>query len=203
MRYLIPLLVFFLGCNEESRDKKPEPSPNDTVVIATDVTNPASMPDVSPMDMIYYPIDFPKLKMTGSITDEPGIRIIYSRPKKSGRKIFGELLQYGKPWRLGANESTEIQFFKPFTIQDKKIEAGRYIMYCIPSSDKWTLVLNSNVDSWGLQQDMSKDIARFEIPVSRNNSAIEYFTMAFEAAEKGFYLVMAWDDVIARLPISE
>jgi len=38
-------------------------------------------------------------------------RVIYSRPAKRDRVIFGELVKYGEIWRTGANEATEIDFF--------------------------------------------------------------------------------------------
>lgn len=152
--------------------------------------------------MIYYPVDYPKLKMAKSVTSGPLVRIIYSRPQKQRRIIFGDLLKYGEPWRLGANESTEIEFFEPAIIQGKKINAGRYILYCIPQEDKWTLILNSNIDTWGLSQDPQKDILRFDAPLQKLNISIEYFTMAFEKNNNGADLVMTWDNVLARLPIS-
>ena len=113
--------------------------------------------------------------------------------------MFGQILKYGEPWRLGANEATEIQFYKDVTIQGKKIKAGRYMLYCIPYEDKWTIVFNSNIDSWGLKIDPSKDLYRFDIPVSTNNPSLEYFTMVFEKTDRGANLLMGWDTILARL----
>ena len=69
--------------------------------------------DKSPVDISYYPANYPVLKIQDKITEPLAARVIYSRPKKEGRVIFGELVEYGKVWRLGANEATEIEFFKP------------------------------------------------------------------------------------------
>jgi len=68
--------------------------------------------DKSPMDMSYYPVGYPILKIQDKATEPMVMRLIYSRPQLNGRKIFGELQEYGKVWRLGANEATEIEFFK-------------------------------------------------------------------------------------------
>ena len=69
--------------------------------------NPYITYDQSPMDMSYYPPDYPILKMNGTDTSSLVARVIYSRPQKKGRLIFGEpgkgLREYGKEWRLGAN----------------------------------------------------------------------------------------------------
>ena len=130
------------------------------------------------------------------------MRIIYSRPHKQGRKIFGSLLKYGEPWRLGANEATEIEFFQPMTIQNKRIGRGRFVMYCIPHEKNWTIILNTNIYSWGLKPDPSQDVYKFEVPVERPQSSIEYFTMVFEKAiDGGAFLLITWDDVLVRLPV--
>jgi hypothetical protein len=157
--------------------------------------------DKSPMDMTYYPENYPIQKMQHKNVAPLTARLIYSRPQKNGRIIFGSLVEYGKSWRLGANEATEIEFFKDVTIQQKKIPRGRYVLYCIPYFDKWIIKFNSDVNTWGLQIDSTKDVFQFEIPVSKTNYPYEFFTMEFEQAEPGLQLAMMWDSVRAVLPI--
>ena len=85
------------------------------------------IPDVdkSPMDVSYYPNNYPILKIQNKATEPLAARILYSRPQKQGRKVFGELVEYGKVWRLGANEATEIEFYKDVKIGGKKyLKAG-------------------------------------------------------------------------------
>ena len=110
--------------------------------------NPYAGVDVSPMDMSYYPVDYPKTKM-GNAAALPLARVIYSRPHLQGRHIFQEVLNYDQPWRLGANEATELQLYADASIQDKKIKAGRYTLYAIPGTSNWTIILNNNIDAWG------------------------------------------------------
>jgi len=160
-----------------------------------------TIPDLSPMDMIYCPSDYPLKKMSGAISTLPKARIIYSRPQKQGRIIFGELVKYNEPWRLGANEATEIELFSTATIQNKTVSPGRYIMYCIPEKTKWTLILNSNLFAWGLKPNKEKNLMEFDIPVEKNNTTIEYFTMAFEGSGKNVDLLIFWDDMKTKLPI--
>lgn len=164
--------------------------------------NPFDPTDISPMDMSYFPEDYPQMKMAKTTTDQPKARVIYSRPHLGGRRLFQNLLNYNEPWRLGANEATEIDFYSAVTIQNKKIKSGRYILYCIPEKEKWTIVINSNIDSWGLHPDASKDIARFEVPVTTTTSSLEYFTMYFKGNKSGADLIMAWDFLEARLPVT-
>ena len=164
--------------------------------------------DKSPMDMIYFPEDYPKQKMVTPNLANPVARIIYSRPQKNGRVIFADssvtenvIQHYGMEWRLGANEATEIEFFKPVTIKEKKIAAGRYILYCIPYPDKWKMIINQNLYSWGLHIDKTKDIAEIEIPVIKTDVQTEYFTMLFQPAAGSCVLIMSWGNVKAVLPI--
>lgn len=158
--------------------------------------------DKSPMDMSYYPVDYPKLKMSGNVTEPLVARVIYSRPQKDNRVIFGNLIKYGAIWRLGANEATEIEFFKDVTIQDKKVQKGRYILYCIPHENTWTLVLNNDLFTWGLKIDSTKDVHKFDIPIAKTRFPYEAFTMEFEKTDPAMQLVMGWDSVKAALPIS-
>jgi len=203
MKWLLVLLIVFTSCTEQSGQPAPRPIliPKDSNIIRTDSTNPFAPIDISPMDMSYFPSDYPVKKMAGKTTGLPVARVIYSRPHRQGRKIFGALLKYGEPWRLGANEATEIEFFKSVSIQNKKIPKGKYVLYAIPQADKWTIVFNTNLNSWGLKPEPKDDVFKFDIPVTNTDRPIEYFSMVFQKTDKGTDLVMAWDTVVARLPI--
>jgi Protein of unknown function (DUF2911) len=193
---------FLFSCNtkkEESRINK-EATGDTSTVKSEKSNNPYTQIDISPMDMSYYPVDYPKLKMTRTTTAPPLARIIYSRPHLQGRNLFHDVLKYGEPWRLGANEATELELYSDATILDKKIKAGRYTLYCIPEQQRWTIVLNSNIDTWGLQPDTAKDIARFIIPIQQTTNLLEYFTLLFQQTGDHAELLMAWDNVEARLP---
>jgi Protein of unknown function (DUF2911) len=158
--------------------------------------------DKSPMDMSYYPANYPLLKINDKITEPLTARVIYSRPQKAGRTLFGELVEYGKVWRMGANEATEIEFYKPVKIGGKKIAKGRYTLYAIVNETSWTIIVNKDTDIWGaFKYDPKKDIVRVEVPVQKNNEIVEALTMAFENATSGIRLIIAWDMVKVALPI--
>jgi hypothetical protein len=170
MKYLIGfmLLAGIISCNDTSSSSsssstpRPRILPKDSNIISGEMANPYVSVDLSPMDMVWLPVDYPKLTVKRS---SPVARVIYSRPHKQNRKIFGNLVKYGERWRLGANEATEIELFRPITIQEKTVAKGRYVLYCIPEVDRWTIVFNSNLFCWGLNLDSSKDVYRFTIPV--------------------------------------
>lgn len=206
--FLIILIssFIFLSCSNEKRNEKEIKSLVKDSLSNKELLNPYVTNDRSPMDMSYYPPDFPVLRMNGSDPGKLIARVIYSRPQKKGREIFGKteksLCQYGKEWRLGANEATEIEFFEPVMIAGKKITKGRYVIYCIPYPDKWTLILNNNLFTWGLHIDRSKDIFFTDIPTTMQSPPIEDFTMIFITAPNGADLIVTWDNVKTILPIS-
>ncbi|MGN6493656.1 MAG: DUF2911 domain-containing protein [Agriterribacter sp.] len=159
--------------------------------------------DNSSMDMIYYPVDYPILKIRKTAPETPVMKVIYSRPLKKNRKVFGELVEYGTVWRLGANEATEIDFFKDVRIAGTKVKKGRYTMYAIPKENKWTIILNRDTDVWGsFAYDEKKDVLRTEVKTEATKEPVEAFTMMFEKAGEGAKLLIAWEDVRVSLPVT-
>lgn len=159
--------------------------------------------DKSPMDMSYYPNGYPVSKIQDQVTEPLVARVIYSRPQRNGRTIFGELVEFGKVWRLGANEATEIEFFKTVRIGGVRIKKGRYTLYTIPFEEKWTMILNKENDTWGsFKYDESKDVTRLDVPVLKQTDPQDALAMYFEKSASGAYLVMTWDNVKVNLPIT-
>lgn len=159
--------------------------------------------DKSPMDMSYYPANYPILKIQHKATEPLVARVVYSRPQKNGRNVFGELIEYGKVWRLGANEATEIELYKDVKIDNTRLKKGRYSLFAIPYQDKWTLIFNKDTDMWGaFQYNEKKDVLRTEVKVEKQTDPIEAFTLVFDKSDAGANLIMAWDDAKATLPIT-
>ena len=159
--------------------------------------------DKSPMDMNYYPSGYPVLKIQDKATEPLIARVIYSRPQKNNRTIFGDLVEYGKVWRLGANEATEIEFFQTVRIGGVKVRRGRYTLYCIPFEEKWTMIINRETDTWGsFKYDEAKDVTRLDVPVLKQNDVTEFFSMYFEKSAMGASLAMQWDNIRVNLPIT-
>jgi hypothetical protein len=168
-------------------------------------SQPSKLPEVdkSPMDVSYYPNNYPILKIQNKATEPLVARILYSRPQKQGRKIFGELVEYGKVWRLGANEATEIELYKDVKIGGKKVSKGRYTLYAIVSENVWTLILNKDTDTWGaFKYDSKKDVLRTDVPVQKTDEVVESMSMLFEKSATGISLIIAWEQVKVTLPIT-
>ncbi|MCD0470581.1 DUF2911 domain-containing protein [Flavobacterium sp. JAS] len=157
--------------------------------------------DASPADISYFPNKAVKFKKT----DNPSavIKVIYSRPSVKGRAIFGDLIPFGEVWRVGANENTEIKFYKAVTIDGKNIPAGSYSLFAIPEKDKWTIIINKEVDMWGAYAyDESKNIAKVSVPVKTVSTPIEALSIAFTTGGSVANLVIGWDKTTVELPIT-
>ncbi|MBL7742915.1 MAG: DUF2911 domain-containing protein [Chitinophagaceae bacterium] len=159
--------------------------------------------DKSPMDISYYPNNYPVLKIQDKATEPLVARVVYSRPKKEGRTIFGGLVEYGQVWRLGANEATEIEFYKQVTIGGKKVAKGRYTLYAIVKENSWTYIINKETDTWGsFKYNPAKDVVRVEVPVQKIAETVEALAMTFEKVNGKINLVVAWENIKTSLPIS-
>ena len=153
--------------------------------------------------MSYYPGNFPVLKIQDKITEPLVCRVVYSRPQKEGRIIFGGLVEYGKVWRLGANEATEIEFFKHVRIGGKKISRGRYTLYALVNENSWTIIVNKETDTWGaFKYNPLKDVVRVEVPVQKTDSIVESLALVFEKTTTGINLVVAWDMLKVKFDIN-
>jgi hypothetical protein len=130
------------------------------------------------------------------------IKIVYGRPQKKGRVIFGELEPYGKVWRTGANEATEIKFYQDVSLDGKSIKAGTYTLFTIPEKDKWTIILNSELDQWGAYMyKKEKDVLRLDIKTNKPENVVEAFSILINETDNGANMIMAWDDVRIDIPI--
>ncbi len=158
--------------------------------------------DKSPMDVSYWPNNYPILKLDGKAKEIPIARVIYSRPQKNNRIIFDGIIKYNEMWRLGANEATEIEFFKNVKINNKTITKGRYTLYCLPTKESWTIIINKDNFSWGnYSYNIKNDVLRIDIPLEKCENIIEAFTMYFVETKTGANLIFMWDDIKALLPI--
>ncbi len=159
--------------------------------------------DKSPLDVSYFPVNYPIEKVQTNKKEAPVARVIYSRPKKEGRPIFGNLVEYGKLWRLGANEATEVEFFKPVVLGGKKLAKGRYTMYAVVNEKSWTVIFNKETDIWGsFKYSPSKDALRVEAAVEKTEDSIDLLSLYFEKTTKGAALSIQWEQTKVSVPFT-
>ena len=106
MKYIflvIPLvgLCFISSCRQQANKVDDEQLPQRIAVSVKDSVLLSL--DKSPMDMIYFPEDYPKQKMMNPTLTNPVARAIYSRPQKKGKNNFCRFVIHPKPdsaiWR--------------------------------------------------------------------------------------------------------
>lgn len=147
--------------------------------------------DASPMDLALY----------RDKNDAAVARVIYSRPQKRDREIFGKLIPYGEVWRTGANEATELTLYKDMKVADAVVKAGTYTLYTIPGEKEWTVILNNKTNTWGAYEYTDKeDKVRINVPVRQAPNTIESLSMAFQESNKGADLLIGWDDSYVKVP---
>ena len=117
------------------------------------------------------------------------ISINYGSPSVKGRDVFGGLEPYGKVWRAGANEATVFTTSKNILVEGKKLPAGTYGFFAIPTAKTWTIIFNKTAKQWGAYKyDAAQDVLRVTVqPVkSEMNERLVY-----KINKKGFSL--NWD----------
>jgi len=130
------------------------------------------------------------------------VTITYGRPftndPRTGepRKIWGGLVPWDKPWRLGADEATLLITQQPLLIGETTIPAGAYTLYMIPSeSGASQLVFSTNIGKWGIPVDVTHDLARFDLNKSTLDQPVGELTMAVEndKATGGGVIKIQWE----------
>jgi len=130
------------------------------------------------------------------------VKIVYSRPIKNGREIFGKLVPYGQIWRTGANEATEMTLTREMLINGNTLKAGTYSLFTIPDKDKWTIIINSELGLWGAYNyNPTLDVLRFDVVAIRENAVYEPFTLEFVQKNELADLLMYWDHVKISIPL--
>lgn len=130
------------------------------------------------------------------------ITVDYGRPGVKGRKVFGDLVPYGKVWRAGANSSTKIEFRQSINFGGVVVPAGKYGLYILPNEKDWKIILNSDSQSWGTAYDASKDLYSVAVPVQKVADRQEFFEIALQPVDdNAIDLVFKWDNVKAVVPM--
>lgn len=148
--------------------------------------------DVSPMDAASYPTNWRNADKV--------VKVVYSRPQLKGRALE-KLAPKDKVWRLGANESAEITFYKDVIFGGKKVKKGTYSLYAIPTDGDWTVIVSNQINFWGsyfYKED--QDVARVTGKVTNTEDAIEAFSIMFT---EDMTLKMGWEHTVVSVTITE
>jgi tetratricopeptide (TPR) repeat protein len=132
------------------------------------------------------------------------LELTYSRPAMKGRKIFGDLVPYGKLWRTGANAASRIKFADDVQIGGTTLKAGEYVVYTIPNQNEWEVIFNKGLSNWGVDgYKEAEDVARVKVKPIKLDETIESFTMQFmDIKPNSTNLYIAWDKTAVAVPIT-
>lgn len=154
-------------------------------------------------------LNHPKASPAAKVTQEVGfttITVDYSRPATRGRKIFGDLVPYGRIWRVGANESTKITFDTYFNIGENYFPAGTYALYAFPEKEEWQIVFHDNLTHWGdgrKNYDPEEDAFRIKVKPVQEDKFQENFLISFDSiSHNAAIMVLHWANTSISVPIS-
>lgn len=146
----------------------------------------------------------PPAKAECKLADGKKITVDYSSPQMRGRKIFGELVPFGKVWRAGANEATTFVPETDVVVGGTPVPAGSYTLYVLPEENKWTLIISKKTGQWGIPYPgEANDLARVEMKVSALAQPMEGFTIQFEEKGGGCTLHMSWEKTRASVQVTQ
>ena len=129
------------------------------------------------------------------------IGVVYSRPAVKGRKIWGDLVPFDKPWRTGANQATVVTFGDDVAVEGKKLAAGTYSLVTIPGKDEWTVIFNLDTALWyRTDYNAALDVLRVKVKPAAGELR-ESFEIGFQnVGADSATLVIAWEKV--AVPVS-
>lgn len=140
-----------------------------------------------------------KIEQMVGLTD---VTLEYSRPSMKGRKIFGDLQDYGKVWRTGANKNTTLTFSTDFMVGGKTLKAGTYALFTIPGEKTWDVILYSDASNWGTpgKWDDTKVAAKITVTPEVMTMPVETFTITFDNLTNNSAVVgILWENTYVGL----
>lgn len=149
----------------------------------------------SPKDVVKFELNDTKLE------------VLYNRPYKKGREVFGALVPYDKVWRTGANEATTFTTNKTLVIDGISVPKGIYTLWTVPNDSLWKVYFNTQQYDWGVDEQMQPmrepkyDLLEVDVPVINLDSTVEQFTIAFDNTVDILKMTMAWEQVKIEVPM--
>ena len=129
------------------------------------------------------------------------IEVNYSRPAAKGRKIFGDLVPFGKMWRTGANGQTLITFGEDVTVGGKAVKAGKYSLLSVPGKTEWEIIL-AKPETSVFNYKAENEVTRFIAKASTLPMNVESFMILFGAqTSNSVNMSIIWENTEVEFPI--
>lgn len=141
---------------------------------------------------------------TSGAVDSAALSITYGRPSMRGRKIFGELVPYGRVWCPGADEATTLTSDRPLKIGDLALAPGSYTLWMLPEAGDWMLVVNKQTNVFHTRYNSSYDLGRIKLEKKALASPVEQLTFAIvkNPAGAGGLINMTWETTEVSAPFT-
>ncbi|MGB3131374.1 MAG: DUF2911 domain-containing protein [Saprospiraceae bacterium] len=130
------------------------------------------------------------------------VSIEYSRPSVRNRKIFGDLVPYGKVWRTGANMSTKFTISDDITVEGKKLPKGSYSLYTVPGEEEWDIIFYNEVNISGVPKvmDQTKETARIKVKAELLTYTTETFLIDINSVNQdNASMNIMWENTIVPI----
>lgn len=131
------------------------------------------------------------------------IKMEYSRPSVSARKIFGNVVTFGKIWRMGANDATKFTTTDSITVAGKGLSKGTYIVLAIPNKDEWSIVFNNNLAVSYENYKPESNVLEVKVKAEKAVQFVESFTIqSTNLSKTGCDLELTWENTLVRIPLA-
>lgn len=155
----------------------------------------------------YSQLKAPALSPTARISQDfslSTIDITYSRPSMRGRRIFGDVVPFGRVWRTGANAPTKIKIGEELDFAGTRVKPGEYMIYTIPNKEKWTVVINTGTSTWSANgYSREDDVARISVRADYFPTEVQTFTINItDITLNTCKLEMVWEHMKIAIPIT-
>lgn len=153
-------------------------------------------------------IEMPAPSPLQTVTQKFGmgeVVIEYSRPSIKDRKIFGDIVPYGKLWRTGANASTKITFSQDIEMEGIPVKAGTYALYTIPDRNTWEIMLYSDLKLGGNVAEYNKENEVLRVIVKPISIPMKIETMTLNLGNvepTAAVITMLWENVFLPIKIT-
>ncbi|MGA3268994.1 MAG: DUF2911 domain-containing protein [Verrucomicrobiota bacterium] len=145
-----------------------------------------------------------------AVIDHNRVTITYGRPyttkpgSTEARKIWGSLVPWGEPWRMGADEATLLVTQQPIVLGGKTVPAGAYTLYLVPSENGASqLAISTSIGGWGIPVDTGHDLARVDLTKSALDQPVTQFTMAVGKGDSGGGVIkLMWESTQFSVPFT-
>lgn len=142
------------------------------------------------------------LDTTRALVSGADLQIVYSRPMRRGRVIFGNVVPWGQVWRTGANAATMFTTSRDLMFGNTLVPAGKYTLWTLPTATGAQLIINSQTGQWGTDYDPKRDFARLDLTTTMLSAPLDRFTISIDPSGSTPVLRIAWADREYSIPFT-